>query len=230
MASAGWIVLAVGLAGCGRSGGETAVAGPGTVPDVATGIAAFAADEGGQLAREKLVPARPDAADDQAAATAPRPWKAAKLDRLPTAGLPTLELKPEPRRLPQEAAARQDRTRTAPEQPPLASAQDLPAPARPETATGALTAAAGPDPNRVPVAPLTPPPPAGPAADPAQEAARQAVLGPVPTQRNQPAPPVRLTIPDPFEATAPLRLPAAPETPEPQTPTNHPPRPPLTAR
>lgn len=225
------------LAGCGRdvarpeAAAEEQAPAPRSSETVAATDFKFPTDDAGKLLEERLTPPRQVTLPPMPFASEPRPWRAAKLDRLPDRlrPLPQADVPAQPRRLQSEVPI-QRRPRPALDLPPLAGGDfDPMRPARPELPSGPKAYVASPNPDTPPPLPVLARQQTEVIAvttDPTVDRSRQAALVVVSVLRDQPAPFLRLTIPDPFEhiRLVQLRMPP-PDADEPASPTSRPPVP-----
>lgn len=225
--------LATVVAGCSRATERTPLPIVSVRVDVAaetadpTGVA-FAQDEGGRLALERLAAGRGDALAPVPFVESPRPWRTARLERLPMLPDGAIEAPPVALNL-TGAGVLATRTHAALDVPPLAMGDKAPSPALPVLPIAPKIRVESPDPLKfpAPMTPARPPEPLLPAVDPTDNTSRQAALAVIGVLRVEPAPFVRLTIPDPFENLKAVQLRSTPPEPiEPAAPTG---RPPVTA-
>ena len=165
----------------------------------------FPADEAGKLLAARLSPALPPALSPLSSAAVAQPWPALR-NPIPAALLFDI-------RLPAAEATRPTRVialeqpvepphRQVVDQPPLAFALEPKLPARPALPLSPRANVNGPDPRGVPpLAMLGTQRPSG--ADPMQDPTAQPLLAwllaPLPNVRTTPAPPLKVSIPDPLE-------------------------------
>jgi hypothetical protein len=190
---------------------------------------AFAQDEGGRLAFERLAAGRAEAVSPVPFVMSPKPWRAAKLEQLPNLPMAPIDT-PTTGHLLAPANSRVVRIRPALDVPPLAMGDKAPLPLLPAFLPGPKARVETPNPLAVPplITSGRPPEALLPFVDPTEEASRQAALVGIALLRNQPAPFLRLTIPDPFENLKAVRLRSAPVEPiEPAAPIGRPPLPPM---
>ena len=230
------VLLAV--SGCSRTSGPAAAL-PALSAQVAVATEteepagfAFAQDEGGRLAYERLAVSRAEALESVPFATAPRPWRSAKLEQLPSAALALIDV-PAIAHVSALEHSKPARARPALDTPPLVMNDKTVLAALPAFQAAPKVRVEGPDPLKVPplVTSSRPPETLSPAADPTEEASRQIALAALTVLRTQPAPFLRLTIPDPFEHLKAVRLRSTPTEPiEPASPVGRPPLPPFVLR
>ena len=161
-------------------------------------------------------PETPDATADAAPAFAPvplpgapqEPWRSDRLIPVPVRSwLPPAEVYRGSELLPSEAK-RPAGLRPTADEPPLAPPSSLLPVSRPPLPAGPLARAASPDVAGLPADSLTGSSPgeADPAGDATLDPSRQTVLATAAGLRQGPAPFLRLTIPDPFEAITAVQL------------------------
>lgn len=200
-----------------------------STPDLAPGETAFTfpPDGVGKQLEDRLTPPRQVPLPPVPFVSEPTTRKPTRLDRGAEPAPPLADLTTPPRLLPSEKP-RTVKDRTPLDAPPLAA--DL-TPRLPQAIWFSITARAwamSPDANY-----LLPKGPGGnelpaPTSDPTVETSHRLVIGSTPPLRDQPAPPVNLSAPDPFEAARAVRLRTPPgELDEPASPTQRPPLPPL---
>lgn len=232
------------LAGCGSATAPVATADP--LPELAEEAAApaappeldaaaestfaFPADGVGKHLEERLGPPRQAPLPPVPFVAEPKPRPPTRLERAFEPSPPAPEMATTPRLLPSEKP-RTVKERSPGDTPPLAADLSPTFPSALHFAAGLPARAVSPDPGY-----LAPRGPGGNelpsiTSDPTVDASRQGVISISSPLRDQPAPPLNLSLPDPFENARVARLRNLPsEVDEPAAPTQRPPLPPLPAK